>query len=342
MTEREANLQLEKFGDFLIKIKGINYVAVVEDENLQITSKHRKPDFAIEIGVDKEHIKDIDNYLFKSSKKHILDQNPVLKSLQRAFYDDGKKGIVITKELKVVPSKEFSFQCKKIKSGKGITNNKMHMKSGTLGGIVTLKGDKNGFYILSNWHVLMGNHGELRDPIIRNAKQFPKKQKIGELFWGVYNDFYDLALAKITCKNWSNKDTSIKPISSLEEIELGANVKKFGNATQNKTNTLYSKNAFVKIKGGKIFKNQILTKFLSKKGDSGSWLLDNNNKLIGVIFAGDNKRISVANNIIHIMNADNIPVSNYSHDFKDNGKIINHSFKMPKIEFNKFYTKTNF
>lgn len=336
MTEDEANTQLERFGDYLIEIPEINYVAVVEDDDY--SNDNNLMDFAIEIGIDEDKVKDIKTFLLKSSKKNLIFQSPMFRSLSRHQQLKRRKDkkIVVSKGLRIVPSRKFSFQCKNLKSGKGITSDKMHMEIGTLGGIVTLESEPDSFFIISNWHVLMGNKGKLKDSIIKGNGN---RKSIGELYWAVNNDYYDIALAKISCNDWILKEKLIKPMLSLDDIKLGTIVKKNGNSTGRKSNELYSKNAFVKIKGNKIFKNQILTKKLSLKGDSGSLLLEKTtNKLIGLIFAGDEYEISVANNLSYLFNEGSVPSYLYQNErLHENER--QYSVKMPEIKFKNVYTK---
>ena len=70
---------------------------------------------------------------------------------------------------------------------------------------------------------------------------------------------------------------------------LGMQVKKTGRTTQHTRGTVKDVNAVLRIgygNGVAIFKDQILTTCMSAPGDSGSILLDDNNKVCGLLFAG--------------------------------------------------------
>lgn len=331
MTENRANKILRDFGDYFINLEGIHYVAVVNDGD-----NDDDDDFAIEIGVDSKKISLSQNL---SKLASVLDISPIkieegLDTIPVGYDPRDEKikdKLSLFKDLDIIEANSLKFQCRNnITSGKTISNEKFIYESGTIGAIVKLEGYKNELFLLSNWHVLMGETGKIGDPIVDS-----KGNIIGELFWAVYNDFYDLALAKITCNDFKNNHVEIRPLEDLDEIKIDTHIKKYGAITDINGSEIYSKNAFVKITlsddRNKVFKNQILTNYISKKGDSGSLVLTgDSNKALGVIFAGDGKDISVANHIHLLVKDIQIPAYRYS--------MNGYNVQMPSIKFDSIFT----
>lgn len=330
MTELEANKKLELYGDFFIQKEGINYIAVVRDDN--IYDDDGEEDYAIEIGILNSFSRD-DSLLARKPVKHLLDQNPLVD-----FYEEvshvfrGEEKLTPAKGLHIVSSDPFELQSENfVKPGIETTVKNSSVKKGTIGAIVTLKDYPGDFFILSNWHVIMQSTGDLNNIIINEHDQ-----EIAKLHWGIYNDYYDIALAKITNPKLVISEHEVFPISSLNQLKVGQSVKKEGNTTGINRSTIYSKNAYVKVGRGfnKIFKNQILTHKISQSGDSGSLLIDNNsNDIIGLIFAGDNKNLSICNHMYHLLNNNEIPNILYS--------LYNQNIKMPQIRFESFFVNNS-
>lgn len=319
MTENEAKIQILKFGDFLIKRKGIRYVAIVKDDK-----SDNNEDYMIEVGVDSIELQ---LSIHENEHSHPLFRNPILSEisddfiltddikffLQKKYYDhEISKEVRISKDLKLRETDVIKLQGINLNPGQGILNSKFDIEMGTIGAVVELENYENEFFLLSNWHVLMGENGRIDDEILDE-----NKKKLGKLFWGIHNKYYDLALAKVTNEKVYEKIKEITHIDSPSQIKIDGNIKKFGNKTDLNSSNIYSKFAYVKIgydsdKEPYYFKNQIITDFMSLKGDSGSLVLDeDSNKSIGVIFAGDSKRISIANYLYPLLNIQKIPSFTY-------------------------------
>jgi len=330
MTELEANKKLEQYGDFFMRKEGINYIAVVRDDN--IYDDDGKEDYAIEIGILDSFSRDR-SLLVREPVKHLLNQNPLVDIFEvdsQVFR--GHEKLTPAKGLNIVPSDPFHLQSENfVKPGIETTVKNSSVKRGTIGAIVTLKDYPEDFFILSNWHVIMQSTGDLNNIIVNEHDQ-----EIAKLHWGIYNDYYDIALAKITNPKLVISEHEVSPIKSLDELKIGQYVKKEGNTTGINKNTIYSKNAYVKVGRGfnKIFKNQILTNKISQSGDSGSLLIDDNsNDIIGLVFAGDNKNLSICNHMYHLLNNKEIPNILYS--------LYNQNINMPQIRFESFFVNNS-
>ncbi len=177
--------------------------------------------------------------------------------------------------------------------------------SGTLGVICTLK-NKKGFYILSNWHVLAGIHGELNDHIIQPNIDFEgiiknNQDFVAKLIWYRLDKYMDVALAKINDKFVpSLLDCKTKAFIA-ESPKCGNRVVK-SNFKGKQEGKIVSTNCTVKVSGSSypggstIIRDLIITEKISVPGDSGTLVYNKNNKnIVGLIVGGDNKFVSVIN-----------------------------------------------
>ncbi|GAA3652638.1 S1 family peptidase [Flavivirga jejuensis] len=324
MLENEANIQLEKLGQAIVSIKGVNYAAVVNQDN-NINNFH------IEIGYD--------SGTFPSS---LLLQYSERKFEHRPIDIKIPKGLPIDYIPKAISYEnlnnylDFPISLREMKSPfsfdknpyRGIASEGSGSNFGTLGAIVKLKNDNN-FYILSNCHVLMNESSKIGHPI-KNER----KETIATLHWAVSNEYYDIALAKVTDMSLLQKKFKCYDFNKkiAKPIKIGQMVTKCGYTSGSiNDGTIVSKNAFVKIgENNKIFKNQILVSKISRGGDSGSTLVDktgrNSSKdVIGLVFASDKYDFTICNHL-HYLFSNEIDCYNYSDD------II-----MPKINFESFY-----
>ncbi|EDP94362.1 trypsin-like serine protease [Kordia algicida OT-1] len=320
MTEDLANIQLEQYGDFFIEMPGVHYVAVVKDDN------NVANDYSMEIGVDKKFEKDVN--LILKQRKSILEKIPFelklpIKRKKSRFL---RKDINSFKGINFVRSLPFYFQ-NEIASGQEISMTNASQAKGTIGAIVELENHK-GDFILSNWHVMMQSSGDLGAGIDNKSDE-----KIAELFWGLNNEYYDIALSKIISKKQIIKERKIDTVKKYKDIRIGDSVKIEGFKSGFDKNTIYSKNAYVKVGNEeRIFKNQIMTGKLSVSGDSGSIVLNKKNEIIGIVCAGDNKKFSICNHLHSLLSSNILP--KYEYGDKGKKKII----KMPEIKFKAIYT----
>jgi len=345
MTEDIANKKLKEFGDLLLKSDNINYVAVVEDDDYTTDGQ---TDYALEIGLLKKDSSTGQEQTHRPSKTevdHILNHSPIKFLFNEIISDDYRdyksdvhnyedlkfrEKVSPVKGLNLVASNPFDFQTNNYTiPGEQITVRDLPADHGTIGAIVKLSTHPKDYFILSNWHVLMKSIGSLNHILIDK-----EKNEIAELHWAVYNDFYDIALARIINAYDISNLCEVKSIKSIKDLELGDYVKKQGNTTGTKKNTIYSKNAYIKVGlENEKFKNQILVNKISEKGDSGSIVLDQNNEVIGLVMGGDGKKITICNNMIQLLNSSEIPNSIYT-EYTAN-------IKMPSIKFDSIFVNNS-
>jgi hypothetical protein len=103
----------------------------------------------------------------------------------------------------------------------------------------------------------------------------------------------DAALAEpIKESDVKNEILQIGTVSGLAEANLGMAVKKSGRTTGYTTGTIQQIDATVKVNYGEnknaVFTDQLVAGNMSQGGDSGSAVLNNKNKLVGLLFAGSN------------------------------------------------------
>ena len=115
----------------------------------------------------------------------------------------------------------------------------------------------------------------------------------------------DAAVGKPVWKN-TVEDNILKigPISGTESAQIGLAVKKSGRTTALTQGTITILDATIDVGYGgnrtATFEQQILTKDMSDPGDSGSLLVSENNKAVGLLFAGSDE-VTVYNPIEHVL-----------------------------------------
>jgi hypothetical protein len=116
----------------------------------------------------------------------------------------------------------------------------------------------------------------------------------------------DCAIAEPLNENdVSSEITDIGSISGIDEGELNMAVKKSGRTTA----VIQQIDATVQINYGAnktaTFVDQLLTGYMSAGGDSGSAVLNNDNKIVGLLFAGSSNT-TIINRIQNVFNALNV------------------------------------
>ncbi len=115
----------------------------------------------------------------------------------------------------------------------------------------------------------------------------------------------DAALAKPVDPNRLNPQIlDVGPVRGVAEAEVGMPVIKSGRTTGVTTGTVKAVNATVQVDMGDgdeaVFHDQIIATPMSQGGDSGSLVLDNQRRAIGLLFAGSDKT-TVFNKIQNVM-----------------------------------------
>ncbi|PTX59541.1 trypsin [Kordia periserrulae] len=334
MTWSKANSILHRYAESLLKTEEIQYLAIVNDAD-----SNNDNDFALELGVSF----DIPTQLDRPST-HIGFQNPAFYSSKRDKIDSYNKELFINLP-EIEPINEITIRkVNKISSQSTIpveqgnrikSSNKVN--KGTIGALVRLDNYPDDYFILSNWHVLMDDSGDMSHNILDDHKNV-----IAEPFWGINNKYYDIALAKIIPGYNVEQSYETASVRDYNSIKLGMDVEKFEYIGPRKVKKIISSNAFVKVYTNdtttnyKIYKNQILVEKVSVSGDSGSVILSSDSKdVIGLIFAGDSQNVTVCNHLHLLANFDNI-IPKYLYQYGKN------SYLMPEISFRKLLINKSF
>lgn len=175
--------------------------------------------------------------------------------------------------------------------------------AGTAGCLVY---DANNYYILSNNHVMAGeNLNPIGTPIIQPAiieggvnprdlvanltKFVPIKYTTATT---TPANLVDAAIAKIVnVPNLVSRNIAIiGGVKGTVNATLNLPVRKSGRTTGYTTGNVLYTNAAINVgySGGKValYTNQIITTAMSAPGDSGSLVVDNSSKAVGLLFAG--------------------------------------------------------
>lgn len=124
------------------------------------------------------------------------------------------------------------------------------------------------------------------------------------------DNLVDCAIAKPLDKDFvKNEILHIGKIAGVAEGTLGMGVKKSGRTTGLTTGTISQIDVTVQVSYGSnktaTFVDQLMTGNMSAGGDSGSAVLDANNKIIGLLFAGSSSS-TIINRIQNVFSALNV------------------------------------
>jgi len=180
---------------------------------------------------------------------------------------------------------------------------------GTLGARVQHEGKA---CILSNWHVLYGGAAKDGAPILQQAAGDNGTYPVDTIAYnliGILTEHLDVALATIRepVDDYVKKGTiSYGDIAGTEKAADKMSVKKCGRTTEATTGEVRSTNATVRASGypdgDRIFKEQLQMTKMSAAGDSGSIILNDKNKAVGLLFA-DSVSDTFANKIERVVDA---------------------------------------
>ena len=117
----------------------------------------------------------------------------------------------------------------------------------------------------------------------------------------------DCAIARpLNSNDVINEILQIGTISGVQEGELGMNIKKSGRTTGFTTGTIEQVSVSAQVSYGTnkvaLFTDQLLAGAMSQGGDSGSAVLNGNNNLVGLLFAGS-ETTTIINRIGNIFGA---------------------------------------
>lgn len=252
------------------------------------------------ISISVKALSDINIEKYKNSFQTIKNQVSISDNIQNQI-DLIKRIIAIFFPVKKNATKSRTSLVRPAMPGVSIGHYKG--SSGTFGAVVyTTKNNEP--MILSNNHVLANTtltneqNAFRNDPILQPGKSDRGTQEIGKLANLVALkpspevNQVDCALAKPTDpKNITAEIMEVGKVNGINEPSVGMRIKKSGRTTGLTSGTIKSINATVKVNySGRIllFENQIIASKMSEPGDSGSLVLDMNNKAVGLLFAGSN------------------------------------------------------
>src|SRR3989338_8617161 len=187
-----------------------------------------------------------------------------------------------------------------------------NITAGTLGCLV--KDKKTGLQlILSNNHVLANSNGAKKgdailQPGVADGGKL-KKDKIAELErfvkigFGKKANAVDAAVARpLNDKDVSSEISSIGIPKGTAKGKVGLVIQKTGRTTDHTLGEIQDINATVKVDyDGQtgLFRNQIMTSAMSQGGDSGSLVLDQKRRAVGLLFAGSDL-VTICNPIVEV------------------------------------------
>lgn len=186
---------------------------------------------------------------------------------------------------------------KKLTAGMSISNFNDTTWSGTAGAFFRQENSEE-IYMISNKHILASvkNSKSIVHPSNSDAqvlKLEKEKNNIGELIWKC-TDNMDAAVAKISHAVEVNEQARCKDVKfkGLAKARIGMRVKKCGRSTGITYGVVRSVNSTINVlnEGNgkvKLYFNQIITSYMDNHGDSGSVLVNDEDKIIGLLFAGN-------------------------------------------------------
>ncbi|PWH83050.1 hypothetical protein DIS18_00400 [Algibacter marinivivus] len=323
MTEKEANEKLnskEKETEYfnLSALHETQYAAVIKKSNdFSIID-----DYAIEIGLSNftyeyDSLKGLFGYFSKKEGMSLETQKD---------FQNGDIFPVKSNPISLHSNSSYYQKLEKLTGGCSISYENGDIYSGTAGAFFKLSDSQN-IYMISNRHVIVDNDYGLETKIIHPSKTDAEKKEdislIGKVFWTSKekDDLLDAAIAiiydeKTTVDIGKYSISNQLNFNSIAAPKIGQNIKKIGKTSGVTFGEIKSINCTVNIteniKKPKIYRKQILTTCISKPGDSGSVLLNNNNEVVGLLFGGNKLTASFSNNIMNIFNPIHPEINNFS------------------------------
>ncbi|KEI00908.1 trypsin-like peptidase domain-containing protein [Clostridium botulinum] len=184
------------------------------------------------------------------------------------------------------------------------------LQGGTLGCLVSQDGIEYG---LTCNHVISANDSKLLGkPVVQPATQYGGKvpnDTIGIVYRFVKvntsrdNNLVDAAIIKTNKALTSSVITFIGNIKGVNYPQIGEKVKMVGSNSGLKEGTVKTIHTTIKtffLGEEVVFKNQIVTSYMSLPGDSGAILLNKNNEALGMLMS-DGSRITIYNDIHDVL-----------------------------------------
>jgi hypothetical protein len=295
----------------LLKIEGVTGIGIARKSPERIRVYIEELTTKIERSVPKE-IKGIPVELVKTGKITALT---VLE-----------KPVILKMSTDVLPLAEQLARTdimRPVRPGCSIGN--IEITAGTLGCIVVDK-DTGLNVILSNAHVLTPDPRLTDFPTEKRVIVQPGVFDGGTIENHIANllrnipiseteeNLVDCALAMPLSQDLISDDIiDIGKITAVTDPVEYMQVKKSGRTTSVTTGIIRDINATIKVGYGTFeatFRDQIVTDAMANPGDSGSLLLDMDNRAVGLLFAGS-EFVTIHNKIANVINALNINIAGY-------------------------------
>ena len=246
-------------------------------------------------------------------------ENPVPKVVVVPGVGEGITDVI---ELGRIVPELFTERVRPAMPGSGLGHTAVTV--GTFGCLVRKKGDANGLYVLSNAHVLANEGIAVRGDGILQPGSIDGGTPDGDSFARLsdfvpfeftetsFPNLVDAAIAKVRRRTWVGPNLrilDIAPAGVSKTVRRGMHIKKVGRTTDYTTGVITDVHLRLALKyhrrsgsgRGRVgFRDQVLCTRYSAGGDSGSVILNNNDKIVGLHFAGAASG-SVFNRITHVL-----------------------------------------
>lgn len=299
-TQLAAELALQAHTEALMSNPNVSYAAVVEEDG----------EYIIEVGVYSVDLEKSLEALSETGELEMLNRIPAFLEIAATDLAGSQSDEEIRVPVKLVESlpivAQYTNRNRPAAGGDSIGNYKSN-SAGTLGAAITISTRPGKIYLITNWHVLVGSFGNGGDSVLQqgflDGGRHPSEW-IASLDFSTISSKVDLAIAEVRAPYSQFVTVGItRCFGQITGVNynpaIGSAAKKCGRTTNGTTGTVRSANASVRVGGyptGTItFTNQILLTNMSRPGDSGSIVLDSNNKAIGLLFAGDGSTTTIAN-----------------------------------------------
>lgn len=315
----------------------------------------------VAIGIGKKWTNNINTnkdsiLVFVSKKEHTknLSQNDIIpQQIDGCLIDVvGKSGTFKTLNVQRIRPIKPGYSC-----------GHLWTTAGTIGGFFE---DRQGDIVaLSNNHVLAASNAGIRGHLMLQPGIYDDRNwgnnRVGNLKF--YRPLVGPTGISFDASKWKHiygynvEDSAIATINDLNlinyelpnigyikdfryDINIDENVKKVGRTTQNTSGKVIAINAIVNVDFGNIvynFREQIITTNMAQGGDSGSLLMDDDNNVVGLLFAGSNT-MTIHNNIIHPKSTYGLKIINFNKKIKETKTfkvkvdgVIDNSFDLETI-----------
>lgn len=234
----------------------------------------------------------------KMSIKNLSEEERIPEEMRGVLTDVNPTGMFRMLDLE---EKEPTERFRPVPGGVSIGH--FNITAGTFGCLVQKDGD---LFILSNNHVLANsNDAELEDAILQPGPAdggIEAEDTIATLSEfvpitfesddaDIPDNLVDAAISKpVNMDDVENEIFQIGAITGVKEAEFDMEVQKSGRTTGLTTGVIEQIDVTSRVNYGPgrvaVFNDQVMAGSMSQGGDSGSAVLDNDNNIVGLLFAG--------------------------------------------------------